>query len=416
MTAQSADRRLTAHVAVALLLFAGLALRLALAPLTQGADFNAVAALSALSLHGRDVYAISQLVMTPWAYPPLLLHLYAGLIWLSIHTGWSFRLLGKLPVIAADLAVAWLIFVALRRGLGARAAAIGMSLYLFNPLALYNGAFYGRFDAIALAFMMLALVHYRGRLFAPAYALAISAKLFPLVTLPLLALGKDRQPSRRLALVGALTLLLALPEVVTNPGGLLSHLLADRRLLGWLSWYDIFPALHWLTSHQAGTLARYGIVLYAPLLLLLARCSLYEKAAASIALYIVLNYTVFEQYLLWPLPFLIVVAFLKSDWLAGWLAALCTVAGMLENEQTWSVHAFWHYAPVPRPWPLLNVALAASILAYVWALTVRSGALAERAQMARRIMTAGQPRRPALTAAWRRTPGPLSSRAKDGSS
>jgi len=182
-------------VALSLLLLVALALRLALLPLTEGYDFRAFTRLTWLTLHGRDVYALSDArrATEPWAYLPLYLHVLTALGWLSAQTGWPFRVLGKLPVVAADLAIGALLYRALRRhGRAERVALGGAALYLFNPLVLYNGAFYGRFDAVPLAFLLLALERYRTRLFAPAYALAIAAKIFPLFLLPLLALGRDR--------------------------------------------------------------------------------------------------------------------------------------------------------------------------------------------------------------------------------
>ena len=56
-------------VALSLLFLAALALRLALLPLAEGYDFRAFARLTWLTLHGRDVYALSgtQLRTVPWA-------------------------------------------------------------------------------------------------------------------------------------------------------------------------------------------------------------------------------------------------------------------------------------------------------------------------------------------------------------
>lgn len=357
--------RCSRRVLLALLLGA-LALRLALTPLGAGVDFRAFAHLSWLTLHGHDVYALSraQLHSEPWTYFPLCLDLFTALQWLAVHTGWTFRVLGKLPIIVADLAIGWLIYRALRRrGRSERTARWGMALYLFNPLALYNGAYYGRFDAIALAFLMLALDRYRTRLFAPAYALAIAAKIFPSFLLPLLLLGRERQRWRLLAAAGALVVVLALPYVLTDPRGLLHYLLYHARggPGGRLSWYLLPLHRQWLSMAQAVAIARIGMLLYPLALLAAVRRPLYVKAAVGLALFVALDPTVYEQYLLWPLPFLIVAGLRHRSRFALGLCGLLTVAGMLENEYTWS---HLRGMPLPMPWPPLNAALALAILLY----------------------------------------------------
>ncbi len=362
-------RRQAAPRLVIALLLGALVIRLALLPLTAGNDFRAFDILAALSLHGHDVYALRvahRLGTLPWTYFPLLLHMFAALQWIAMHTGWPFRVLGKLPIVAADLAVGLLLYTALRRrGRGEGVALCGMALYLYNPLVLYNGAFYGRFDAIALAFLLLALEGDRSRLFAPAYALAIAAKTFPLFLLPLLVLGRERQPLRRLALACALVPLLALPELVTDPRGLLAIFDYVRPNFGRLSWYSFPLETHLISEAHVFQLAHTLMWLYPVSLLLLLRGSLYVKAAGCFVLYLIFNQVVYEQYLLWPLPFLIVVGLHERDRFALWLAALLTVAGMLENEYTWEPHGYLHYHLAPTPWWPLNVAVAISCVAFV---------------------------------------------------
>ncbi len=368
--------------AVPALMLAALALRLVLLPLDDGNDFRAFATLARATLHGQDVYGMSysylrtHLHSLSWTYFPLCLHIFTALSYLAQQTGWSFYLLGKLPMVVADLAIGWLLFAALRRrGHSERVALLGMCLYLFNPLVLYNGAFYGRFDTIALAFLLLAMEYYDTRLFAPAYALAIAAKTFPIFLLPLLALGRDRQRPRRLALAGLLVLLLSLPYIVTDPQGLFSRVVANNvhpivyLQLGRISWYALLYANHWMTMNQIMLLARFTSVLYAAALLAFLRKPLYIKAVACFMLFVLLNRTVYEQYLLWPLPFLIVVGLHGRSRAALAMLALYTIAGVLENENTWPTQYHIHYHLVPTPWFPLSIALAlttALCLGYLW--------------------------------------------------
>jgi hypothetical protein len=381
--------RSTLSPAVPALLLAALALRVALLPLGNGNDFRASATLALATLQGHDIYGLSDhyihrhLHSLTWTYLPLCLHLFTALTYLAVHTGWPFRVLGKLPMVAADLAVGLLLYAALRRrGHSERVALLGMCLYLFNPLVLYNGAFYGRFDTIALAFLLLALEYYDTRLFAPAYALAIAAKTFPIFLLPLLALGRDRQRPRRLALSVLLVLVLSLPYIVIDPLGLFSyavansvHPLVNIAQLGRLSWYRLLYDYHWMTIDQIALLARITSVLCVAALLAFAHRPLYVKAAACFMLFVLLNRTLYEQYLLWPLPFLIILGLHGRSRAALAVAALYTIAGVLENENTWPTRYPIRYHLVPTPWLQLNVALAVTTALVLGALWLSRGEL-----------------------------------------
>ncbi len=90
------------------------------------------------------------------------------------------------------------------------------------------------------------------------------------------------------------------------------------------------------------------MALYPLVTLLLIRAPFYVKAACCYALFTVLSGTLFEQYLLWPLPFLIVAGLRHRRRGALALAALYTVAGTMENEYTcWAGPL--HYALLPHP-------------------------------------------------------------------
>jgi hypothetical protein len=366
--------------AVALsVLLSALVLRLALAPLSEGWDFLAYSRLVQFTLHGHDVYTVSphflQVVVKalPWSYSPLCLNMFVSLGWVVAHTGWSFRIVGKLPTIAADVGVGWLLYLALRRrGQSARVSTLGMALYLFNPLVLLSGAFLGRFDAIALVFLLLALES-KGW-FAPAYALGVAAKTFPIFLLPLLALGRDRRPWRHLVLACILVPVCAVPYSITEPWRVLHYLVRNNTIsvspfgLGRLSWYLLLFQNHWLSMAQINVLARIATLLFPVALLLAVQKPLYVKGAFCFTLFLVVNRTVYEQYLLWPLPFLIVMGLCYRSRLALGLMAFYTVAGMLENEQTDIPNdSHFYYSLLPTPWLPLNLALAIATLVFLGA-------------------------------------------------
>lgn len=350
------------------ILLAGLVIRVLLIPLTQGYDFHTFVGMTKAGLAGRDIYDMSQPLKAPWAYFPLCFDMYLGLGWIAQHSPWGFDavfpLLGKAPVVVADLLIGSLIYRALqRRGHTEKTALTGACLYIFNPLVLYNGAFYGRFDAIALALLLLALEFYRSRWFSLLFAFSIAAKTFPLFLVPLFAFGRDRQPIPKLVAAVALVPLLSLPYVVTDLHGLLAHLAYARPIPGRLSWYSLLLENHWLTQQQLSPLAALGFyVLYPLSLFLFLKSPLYVKAAATTTLFLVLSNVVYEQYLLWPLPFLIIVGLHYRSRLALGLVFLCTLAALLENEETWKPTHF-HYHLAATPSVPLNVGLAVCVVA-----------------------------------------------------
>jgi hypothetical protein len=137
-------------------------------------------------------------------------------------------------------------------------------------------------------------------------------------------------------------------------------------------------------------LARVAILAYPLLLLTLLRKPLYTKVACCFLLFVLLNRTVYEQYLLWPLPFLIVMGLHGRNRPALWMAALYTVAGMLENEYTWNHSYVLHYALVPTPWLPLNALLAIATALFVGMQIVRHS-LSRRLRIRSGVLT----RRPA---------------------
>jgi Gpi18-like mannosyltransferase len=153
---------------------------------------------SQYTLRGVNVYAHHPPYPGgPYAYFPLFLYVELPLQWLAQHTPISFTILGKLPIVAADLGVALLLAGRMRReGMGDRGQAVAAGLFFLNPLVLYNGAFYGRFDSLCVALLLLALLlDERKRRatwrFSLTYGLAVAAKTFPIFVLPMLV-RRDR--------------------------------------------------------------------------------------------------------------------------------------------------------------------------------------------------------------------------------
>jgi hypothetical protein len=318
-------------------LVVGVVVRAILVPITHGPDFTVWDLASRATLDGVNVYAHHPAYTGgPYSYFPLFLYIELPMQWLALHTGVPFTILGKLPIVAADLAATLLIVGELsRHQAGERAQAIGAALFFLNPLVLYNGAFYGRFDSVAVAFLMLAVVlrhakPARGWRFALAYSLAVAAKTFPIFLLPRV-LGRERAGTVRVLLtVGVVLFAISAPYVIASPTAFATDLLysADK-LSGGLSWQVVLHGLPAALQVDIGDVLL-GVFVAAAIALAFVE-DFTVAGAAVMVLFLLLSKQVIEQYLLWPLPFLVLIAVGRRSRPAWMLVAELTMAGMLVN-------------------------------------------------------------------------------------
>jgi len=279
-----------------------------------------------------------------YPYPPVWVWVEAGSEWLARYTGWSFAVLVKLPVLAADLAiVALLAAAATKAGHG----LVPAWLYALHPVSVLVGAFHGQFDAAALFFVLLAVFAFEaGRRDASALALAaaIALKSFPVLLLPVFLLmpgglgGPQGPPSSmsergltprerkmkvrartRFAALALLPVALLLaPYALADFGALRRELFAYGGIadLGWIGFWRGLRLLH--TGVLVRSEAPYwgGLVAVSKILTLLAEAALLAAMAArrvrwplaqaclaALLAFLVFYGSVSAQYLLWVVPF-----------------------------------------------------------------------------------------------------------------
>ena len=256
-----------------------------------------------------------------YPYPPVWVWVEAGSEWLARHTGWSFPVLVKLPVLAADLAI-----VALLAAGGARTGRglIPAWLYALHPVSVLVGAFHGQFDAAALFFVLLAAFEFDGgRRDASALALAaaIALKSFPVLLLPvfLLTPGTTLSERGRFAALAILPVaLLLVPYAVADFGALRRELFGYGGIadFGWIGFWRGLRLLHTgvLTRSEApywggAVVASKALTLLGEAALLAAiavrrvRWPLGEACLAVLLTFLVFYGSVSAQYLLWVVPF-----------------------------------------------------------------------------------------------------------------
>lgn len=253
-----------------------------------------------------------------YPYPPPWAAVEAAAGWVSRRGLLPFAVAVKLPVLAADLLIVWLLGVAAAAG---RAAPLSAWFYAVHPVALLVGGFHGQFDAIPLGLVLLALdALARGRRDASALALsaAIATKSFPVLLLPVLALaGASARQALRYAVVSCLPVaLLLLPFAIADAAALRRELFAYSGIADF-GWTGVWRGLEWLASGvlprsearfwpaAATTSKALFLCAWAALLLAAARGRRWHACPEHSSLCVVLAFVslyglLSAQYLLWP--------------------------------------------------------------------------------------------------------------------
>jgi len=316
--AQSATLR--ARRWLGIIFISGLLVRLGLAYFSPGTyhDIISYRMQGEAVLNGQNIYTATA---GRHPYPPLWMFIPAGALILESRVGLPFTFWIRLPIIAFDLGTGALLWFLFKRRDGPRTALSKLALYVFNPITLLIVS-HGMFDAIPLFFILLAYLwlvqsQARGRniLSAVAIGLGIAIKGFPVLVLPAFVF-KQKGWRRKIVygIVALLPLALLLPFIimsghaavervfarvgVSDHGyGLLLQALADQghpRLQHWLAVFRARGSLLVLAGVFIGTWAA-------------RRKSLNELIVLSFGLCYVLSVGIASQYLLWILPFLILV-------------------------------------------------------------------------------------------------------------
>ncbi len=346
------DRPTHGGGSLAIVLVAGILARLALIPITRGQDFQVWDLATRATLHGQDVFRHHpNYPGGPYAYLPMFLDIELPFQWLAQHGVASFTVLGKLPILAGDVACALLIKkIAEGLGAGDRASVGAAAVFFCNPLVIYNSAYYGRFDSLACALLLAACLRLsqaergtdRTAVWQAALLLgaAVAMKSFPVLALPAFLARVRHGRLQFLAIAAVPALAVSAPYYRS-----LAPLWHDtvvynmERRPGYLSWVGLVdPALPRSTLRVVEIAA---VLLVVGLIVTVRRATdIWTYAAIALVAVLLCEKLVLEQYLIWPLPFLAVIAARRAgaDRGVALLTALCfTGAGLLSNA---SFHPF----------------------------------------------------------------------------
>jgi Gpi18-like mannosyltransferase len=196
--------------------------------------------------------------ITSFGYPPPYA-LVLGLIYLvtyhHIHSLLLYNLAVKLPIIAANLGLAYLL-VHVMDGMGVqrRNSRRAWLFFLFNPFLLISSSAWGQFDSVVSFFSLLSLfLLNKGKTYAPAVllALAISFKpvalpLIPVIFVYLLGTTCRRTLQYSIIFIVSLVLFCAAPFVLFqwDPSVIFQHWNAHFSVGGGLSFMTFLEALN----------------------------------------------------------------------------------------------------------------------------------------------------------------------------
>lgn len=292
----------------------------AVLPMGAGYDIESYQIVGNLILGGKDVYTAAE---TANRYPYLPLDLYWSALahWLSVATHLSFTKIVRLAFIAADTGIAIVLFWGLKRRTVLTQAFRGGMLYALNPIPVFISAFHGQFDAVPALCLLIAIltVHNSALVSGSWLGVGILAKSWPVFGLPSLFVRTTRK-RRALFLVGVILAPLLGVGVYVNlfdssASAVLGRALGYNRGVGvWGYTYlvrllaYIAPAFqstfNWLVANgRYITLAALGLVW-------LFRARKEQPAGGVLTILVTFFATTHAfaiQYLLWPIPFAILV-------------------------------------------------------------------------------------------------------------
>lgn len=256
-----------------------------------------------------------------YPYPPVWILFEVAAEWLSRGIAGAFPILVKLPVVAADTGIVWLLArVGLSQGATRRSLAAAWA-YALHPVALLVVGFHGQFDSLAVLAVLAAVVlRDAGRRDASALALAlgIATKSYPVLLLPFFLMRDTgwRQAARFLALATVPVAMLLLPFALANAPALHRELFAYGGIadFGWIGLLRSFSwlrtgglprseAVHW--SVAVGVGKTLFLAVWCGIVALVFRrrdAALVDACLAVLLGFLALYGAVSAQYLLWVIP------------------------------------------------------------------------------------------------------------------
>jgi hypothetical protein len=238
----------------------------------------------------------------------------------------------KMPAVFGHLLLGYVIWSILdEKTRNKKITVLGTALYLFNPGAIIQAAYLGKSDSLFIALLLFALRSIKGAGFPLYYGLSVVCKQSSLFLLPWLLIQK--RMFRQVFTAGAIVVLLCLPFLVYNPLLFIDRLITTHidKSPKHLSWIMVLPQ-YGINVKQLDALIWFYI-LFLMIIAYAVKADAYTMGGIVFSLFIVFSKVVHEQYVLWGLPFLLLVFLLndRTPALLAYLVSSFTCATMYET-------------------------------------------------------------------------------------
>lgn len=307
-------------------------------------DIVAFSADAGSVLHHRNVYALWPNVYPPlYPYPPVWLFITALCRLLATWGNLTFVDVVRIPGCLGDLGIIPVLAIfGVRRYGSSLKSLLFPALYAFNPLPILISAGHGQFDSLAILFVLLAILAFDGRplLASLLLGIAISLKGYPVLFLPYFAwhgIGDKRLRELVTAVAPTAVAFAGYTLWVGWSGKVISDVLAYHGVanFGWGVLFGPVGGSILILVFEAGLIAT---VLWVSL----RRSTWPPVAVAAIIIlaFYALGFNLSVQYLMWVVPFLIVVS---------WRWSIFYSVGALVAAITFYTAYFASALPFSRP-------------------------------------------------------------------
>lgn len=247
-------------------------------------------------------------------------------------------LIYKLPMLAADIAILFLISKFFKKE---RNKKLSMILWAFNPIAIYVSSVMGQVDIIIALFILLSLLSIRNKKpFRAIIFVALSALIKPvgLILIPLIALGYYSQTKKIFR-----SLLLIACGIGVYLLGILPYISSASYRYYALFAEQINKSTYASISIASGHDIPFFFIMFIFVALLVWKKAISISTGIGVGLLASLVFTHFHpQWLVWIMPWLIIDSIKKGDYLVYLATILCWFGVLFSFDETLHLQTFIH--------------------------------------------------------------------------
>lgn len=336
------------HRALALILAASLVPRFVIAPTFMTTDVSESALIYTENLVNKkdlhfahlddDYQAAKYFGRSHMHKPPGVYYQYAVPRLLFGFTEAYFPWMARLPGALGDLLIAWVLWAVIRVKRGDWEGTLAAAVYALIAGVLITTGYVGRIDSLAVAFLLLGLrqLHNSGgnRWFALFFGAAVAWKQLAVLIVPLLLTSAQR--FRWLLCAGLVTLVLCSPYLLDDPKLFIQRLTMPQLEKGarGFSWLINLEHWDWANAGLVSTAVTLGYMVALCILPIFVRVNVWLAGALTYGLFVFGGKAVHEHYILWSLPFMLIIAFLERSVVAliAFMFAALSMALNTERE------------------------------------------------------------------------------------